>query len=167
MTRVEGGSPERAARRAQAKAEGAKTGDTITWMGETFALEPGPMPGMASMILTHFAAADPSVRDPQAEDGMWEILEMLLAQPTGIPPGEKGFDPEKWRPGEFVRFRRHARRPDVRASLEQIVEAMQQAVEIVAARPTGRPPASSNGRPPTTANSTGDSSAPAGPASSG
>jgi hypothetical protein len=175
MTRVAGKSPangaaqtaeqaEKAARRAQARTSGAKSGDTITWKGETFRLEPGEMPGMAQMILTHFAAADPGTRDPEAEDGMWQLLEMLLAQPSGAPPGDPEFDVEKWDPGEFRRFRLHAGR--TRASLEEIIEAMQAAVEVFAARPTGRRPGSSAGRPATTENSTETSSAePAGDSS--
>ena len=176
MSRVAGKSPangaaqtaaeaEKAARKIQARASGAKGGDTITWKGEQFRLEAGELPGMAQMILTHFAAADPSVRDPDAEDGMWELLEMLLAQPSGAAPGDPEFDVEKYDLGEFKRFRRHAAK--TRASLEEIVEAMQAAVEVFAARPTGRRPGSSAGPAATTANSTGTSSAEPEPASSG
>jgi len=167
VSRVTGKSPangaaasaaaEKAARRAQAKSSGAKSGDSFTWKGETFRLEPGEIPGAAMMIMTHMGAMDPSVRDPDAEDGMYQILEMLLAQPSGTPPGSDGFDPDAWDPGDFKRFLRHAGR--TRAPLEEIVEALQAAVEIIAARPTARRPGSSPGRPAITASSTGNSSA--------
>ena len=171
MARVAGRSPangtaaaEKAARRVQARASGAAAGDAVTWKGETFRLEPGEIPGAAQMIMTHFAAADPTVRDPDAEDGMWQLIEMLLAQPSGPAPGEPGFDVEKYDPGEFKRFMRHAGK--TRASLEEIVEAMQAMVETITARPTARPPGSSAGPPATTASSTGTSSAAPGPDSS-
>ena len=163
MARVAGKSPanaaEAAARRAQARAEGAKSGDHVTFRGERFRLEPGPMPGAAVLIMSHFGAMDPGVRDPQAEDGIWQILEMLLAQPSGIPPGEEGYAPDGWDPGEFRRFMRFYAK--TRAGIEEIAGEggiLQQAVEIVSARPTGRPPVSSNGRPATTASSTDSSS---------
>jgi len=141
----------------QARASGAATGDAVTWKGETFRLEPGEIPGAALMIMTHMGAMDPSVRDPDAEDGMYQILEMCLAQPSGAPPGSPEFDVEKWDPGEFKRFMRHAGK--TRASLEEIVEAMQAMVETITARPTARPPGSSAGPPAITASSTGISSA--------
>jgi hypothetical protein len=173
MARVAGKSPangtaaeaEKAARKVQARASGAKTGDAIAWKGETFRLEPGEMPGAAQMIMTHFAAADPGIRDPEAEDGMWQLIEMLLAQPSGVPPGEPGFDADAWDPGEFRRFMRHAGK--TRATLEEIIEAMQLMVEAVTARPTARPPGSSAGPPAITASSTATSSAAPAAGSSG
>jgi hypothetical protein len=167
MSRVAGKSPANgaadSAARAQ-KAARAAAGDVVEFRGEKFRLEPGELPGAAQMILTHFAAMDPGVRDPDAEDGMYQVLEMLLARPSGVQPGEEGFDPAAWAagdapydPGEFRRFMRHAGK--TRAPLEEIVAVMQRAVEIVAARPTGRPPGSSDGRPAITASSTVTSSA--------
>lgn len=171
MTRVAGQSPgngaaktraaaEKAARRAQARSEGAAGGDTVTFRGEEFRLEPGPLPGAVQLILSHMSAQDPRVRDPDAEDGIWQILEMCLAQPSGVPPGQDGFDPEAWDPGEFKRFLRYYGR--TRAPIEELVgenSPLQQIIEILAARPTGPPSGSSPGRPAITEKPTGTSSA--------
>ena len=175
MARVAGKSPangaaatraeaEKAARRVQARASGANAAESVEWKGETFRLAAGDLPGAAQLIMTHMAAQDPTVRDPDAEDGMYQILEMGLAGPSGPAPGTPGFDVETYDPGDFKRFMRHAAK--TRASLEEIVEALQAVVEAFAARPTGRQPASSAGPAAITASSTGTSSAEPGEASS-
>jgi hypothetical protein len=156
---------EKAARRIQAKAEGARTGDVITWKGEKFRLAGGELPGAAQLIMAHMANQDVTVRDPDAEDGMWQILEMCLAPPSGPQPGQPDFDVEAYDPGDFKRFMRHAAK--TRATIEEIVEALQAAVEVVAARPTMPRGGSSDGPAPTTANSTANSSAAPATASNG
>ena len=163
MTRVDGKSPargkatlEKKARETQARAEGAKTGDTITWKGETFRLAPGEMPGAAQLLLAHMANQDMTTADPGAEDGIWMILEMCLARPSGPPP-ENPAELDGYDPGDFKKFMRHAAK--TLASLDEIVDALKDVVEIMSARRFTPPPSSSNGRPQTTANLTAISSA--------
>jgi hypothetical protein len=165
MTRVAGKSPangaadsaeaaEKAARKVQAKTSGAKSGDTITWKGETFRVRETEMPGVAQLIIGQMAAGE---IDEDAVDGMRKILKMGLRGPSGPQPRDPGFDAGNWDRGDYRKFMDHAAVTE--ASLEEIVEAMQAIVEAIAARPTGRRPGSSAGRPATTANSTETSSA--------
>lgn len=160
MTRVAGKSPangakekEKAARQIQAAAEGANAGDTITWKGETFRLEEGDLPGAARVLMAQMAAAYMTSVDPQSEDAARQIMEMCLKQPSGIPPGGDGFDPAKYDPGDYPKFMRHFAK--TRATVAEMMDAVQAAVEALAVRPTMPPPSSSNGRPAITASSTG------------
>ena len=137
---------EAALTRVQAAVEGVPAPGKVELQGAWFriAAKVGLMP---LMKFAHAADSDIDTSDLGALSAVYDMLRDCI-------------DPADW-----AAFERHA--IDVKAGADELLPVVQQAIEILAARPTPPPSGSPDGRPGTSASSTGNSSAAPAPASTG
>lgn len=156
--------PPETMRELQAGSEGAVAGDTLEFMGESYKLAPR----LAAISLWKFGwIAKRGVTDEDME-GIAVIFDLLRdcfiieypceKCPTCLGDPDKDLSPNpeacpNQDLGEWPRFEHDAMRK--RATNDDLIQTVFQAVELIAARPTQPPSVSSAGRSTTSPNSTG------------
>lgn len=143
----------------------------ITLAGESFrvAEKVGLMP-----LLKFSHAADLSTNDARAYSAMYEILRDVILEaeePCGQCPGCKLLDKPTARDctvadeGDWDKFQDHA--VACKADADELMDVVEQAIKLIAARPTESPSSSSTGRRTTSRKSTVSKSAARARASNG
>jgi|HubBroStandDraft_2_1064218.scaffolds.fasta_scaffold35482_6 hypothetical protein len=145
LARVKAGADEIAARELQAASEGLTPVNSVELKGRRFRVGP-VIGGMALMKFAASADSGLNTLDFAALAAMHNLLrscfevtppcgecDMCLAQPDALyPVGCEVHDP-----GDWPRFEQHALR--TKASPDDLFESVQQAMQVIGARPTRQP----------------------------
>ena len=134
---------------------------TIEFKGKRFRIADkiGLMP---LMRFAHAAANQDAAAagDMDALAAIYDMLKDCIHPGNGLQPGEEGYDPGDWKA-----FERHA--TDTKADHDELLPVVTQVIEMLTARPTAPPSASSDGPRQISGTSTGNSSAARAGASNG
>lgn len=132
---------------------------TVPFMGKRFRIADkiGLMP---LLKFAHAASSGIDTSDMRALDALYEMLRDCIHPGNDLEPGQDGYDP-----GDWDAFTEHAVKQ--KADADDLFPVVTAVIELLTARPTQPPPASSPGQSATSASSTGTSSAAPVPALNG